>query len=114
MLQTINDPEVGISHGAEPNFNRKTLIVTDEYGGGSGVGACGGSPDDPTLPLPGPLAGSKGVGAVHFYGLAGNGLVPGGAADKQGTFNVLGQPNDPDQILAEAGCTSHVFWQAPD
>lgn len=114
VLQTINDPEVGISHGAEPNFNRKTLIVTDEYGGGSGVGACGGSPDDPTLPLPGPLAGSKGVGAVHFYGLAGNGLVPGGAADKQGTFNVLGQPNDPDQILAEAGCTSHVFWQAPD
>lgn len=51
---------------------------------------------------------------MHFYGLAGNGLVPGGAADKQGTFNVLGQPNDPDQILAEAGCTSHVFWQAPD
>ena len=56
VLQTILDPEVGISHGAEPNFNRKTLIVTDEYGGGSGVGACGGSPDDPALPLPGPLA----------------------------------------------------------
>ena len=47
VIQTITDPEVGISHGAEPNFNRKTLIVTDEYGGGSGVGACGGSPDDP-------------------------------------------------------------------
>jgi len=114
VLQTITDPEVGISHGAEPNFNRKTLIVTDEYGGGSGVGACGGSPDDPTLPLPGPLAGSKGVGAVHFYGLAGNGLVPGGAADKQGTFNILLEPNEPDQVLNEAGCTSHVFWQALD
>ena len=114
VLQTISDPEVGISHGAEPNFNRKTLIVTDEYGGGSGVGACGGSPDDPSLPLPGPLAGSKGVGAVHFYGLAGNGLVPGGARDKQGTFNVVVQPNEPDQVIAEAGCTSHVFWQALD
>ena len=114
VLQTILDPEVGISHGAEPNFNRKTLIVTDEYGGGSGVGACGGSPDDPTLPLPGPLAGSKGVGAVHFYSLAKNGLVPGGPADKQGTFNITVQPNEPDQILAEAGCTSHVFWQALD
>ncbi len=105
---------MGISHGAEPNFNRKTLIVTDEYGGGAGVNACGGSPDDPSLPLPGPLAGSKGVGAVHFYALAGNGLVPGGAADKQGTFNIFVQPNNPDQILAEAGCTSHVFWQALD
>ena len=114
VLQTILDPEVGISHGAEPNFNRKTLIVTDEYGGGSGVGLCGGSPDDPSLPLPGPLAGSKGVGAVHFYALAGNGLVPGGPADKLGTFNILLQPNNPDQILAEAGCTSHVFWQALD
>jgi hypothetical protein len=114
VLQTITDPEVGISHGAEPSFNRKTLIVTDEYGGGSGVGACGGSPDDPSLPLPGPLAGSKGVGAVHFYGLAGNGLVPGGAADKQGTFNIPFQANEPAQVLAEAGCTSHVFWQALD
>ena len=114
VLQTILDPEVGISHGAEPNFNRKTLIVTDEYGGGSGVGACGGSPDDPSCPLPGPLAGSKGVGAVHFYGLAGNGLVPGGPADKQGTFNIPAQANEPAQVLAEAGCTSHVFWQALD
>ncbi len=114
ILQTIVDPEVGISHGAEPNFNRKTLIVTDEYGGGSGVGACGGSPDDPNLPLPGPLAGSKGVGAVHFYGLASNGLVPGGPASKQGTFNIPVQPNEPDQVAAEAGCTSHVFWQALD
>ena len=114
ILQTINDPEVGISHGAEPNFNRRTLIVTDEYGGGSGVGACGGSPDDPSLPLPGPLAGSKGVGAVHFYGLDRNGLVPGGPADKQGTFNITLQPNEPAQVASEAGCTSHVFWQALD
>ena len=114
VLQTITDPEVGISHGAEPNFNRKTLIVADEYGGGTGVGACGGSPDDPSLPLPGPLAGSKGVGAVHFYRLAPNGLVPGGPADKQGTFNITVQPNEPDQVQAEAGCTSHVFWQALD
>ena len=114
VLQTINDPEVGISHGAEPNFNRKLLLVADEYGGGTGVGACGGSPDDPSLPLPGPLAGSKGVGAVHFYGLGGDGLVPGGPAAKQGTFNIVVQPNEPAQVQAEAGCTSHVFWQALD
>ena len=44
VVQTILDPQVGISHGAEPNFDRSLLIVTDEYGGGSGVGACGATP----------------------------------------------------------------------
>ena len=51
-LQTIADPQVGISHGAEPNHARDVLIVTDEYGGGSGVAACGGTSDgDPPIPL---------------------------------------------------------------
>ena len=51
---------------------------------------------------------------MHFYGLAANGLVPGGPADKQGTFNIPLEGNEPAQVLAEAGCTSHVFWQALD
>ena len=54
------------------------------------------------------------MGAVHFYGLDSDGLVPGGPANKQGTFNIVFGANDPGQIAAEAGCTSHVFWQALD
>jgi hypothetical protein len=112
-LQTFLDPQVGISHGAETNHNRELLIVTDEYGGGSGVGACGGNPD-PEIPLP-PNFVNQGVGAVHFYNLNEDGTVAsGGAAGKAGIFNIQLQPNEPDQVANEAGCTSHVFWQAAD
>jgi hypothetical protein len=111
-LQTFPDPQVGISHGAEPNHDRSLLIVTDEYGGGSGVGACGGNPD-PDVPLPGQFQ-NAGVGAVHFYNLDDGGLVANGGTSKAGIFNVVLQPNEPAQVAAEAGCTSHVFWQAPD
>jgi len=115
VVQTIVDPQVGISHGAEPNFNGNLLIVTDEYGGGSGVGACGGEGDATGVsPLVPGQAGSAGVGAVHFYRLGADGLVPKGGTDKAGIFNIPAQANEPAQINAEAGCTSHVFWQAPD
>ena len=113
VLQTIADPQVGISHGAEPNHDRKVLIVTDEYGGGSGVGACGGNPD-PDIPLPGQGQQITSVGAVHFYNLNNQGLVGAGGTDKAGIFNIDLGANEPDQVQAEAGCTSHVFWQAPD
>jgi hypothetical protein len=115
VVQTIVDPQVGISHGAEPNFNRSLLIVTDEYGGGSGVGACGGGGDATGVsPLVPGQAGSAGVGAVHFYRLGQDGLVSRGGTDKAGIFNIPAQANEPAQVAAEAGCTSHVFWQAPD
>ena len=115
-MQTIVDPQVGISHGAEPNFNRSLLIVTDEYGGGSGVGACGGQQGDATgvSPLVPGQAGSAGVGAVHFYRL---GRRRPGAARRHRQGRHLQHPaqaNEPAQVAAEAGCTSHVFWQAPD
>lgn len=113
ILQTIVDPQVGISHGAEPNHDRKLLIVTDEYGGGSGVGACGGNPD-PAIPLPGQGQQIASVGAIHFYNLNQQGLVGAGGTDKAGIFNIDLQPNEPEQVQAEAGCTSHVFFQAPD
>lgn len=113
VLQTIADPQVGISHGAEPSHDRKVLIVTDEYGGGSGVGACGGNPD-PDIPLPGQTQQITSVGAVHFYNLNAQGLVGAGGTDKAGIFNIALQPNEPQQVAEEAGCTSHVFWQAPD
>jgi len=117
VVQTIVDPEVGISHGAEPNFDRSLMIVTDEYGGGSGVGACGGQQGDATgaTPLVPGQAGSAGLGAVHFYRLdKATGLVGRNGTDKAGVFNITLQPNEPEQVQAEAGCTSHVFWQAPD
>ena len=117
VVQTIVDPQLGISHGAEPNFDRSLLIVTDEYGGGTGVGACGGQSGDATgaTPLVPGQAGSQGVGAVHFYRLEqASGLVGANGTAKAGIFNIDVQPNEPAQVQAEAGCTSHVFWQAPD
>ena len=51
---------------------------------------------------------------MHFYNLNDQGLVGAGGTDKAGIFNIVLQPNEPDQVAAEAGCTSHVFWQAPD
>jgi hypothetical protein len=115
VVQTILDPQLGISHGAEPNFDRSLLIVTDEYGGGSGVGACGGSPDaEVPEGAPGQFNQVASLGAVHFYNLNSDGLVGAGGTDKAGIFNITLQPNEPDQVAAQAGCTSHVFWQAPD
>jgi hypothetical protein len=111
-LQTFFDPQVGISHGAETNHRRDLLIVTDEYGGGTGVGACGGNPD-PDIPLPGQFQ-NAGVGAIHFYNLNEQGLVANNGTDKAGIFNIVLHPNEPAQVAAGAGCTSHVFWQAPD
>ena len=54
------------------------------------------------------------VGAVHFYNLNEQGLVGAAGTDKAGIFNIDLQANEPEQVQAEAGCTSHVFWQAPD
>jgi hypothetical protein len=54
------------------------------------------------------------VGAIHFYNLSPAGLVPNGGTSKAGIFNIDLQPNEPAQVAAEAGCTSHVFWQAPN
>src|SRR5680860_1125151 len=104
-------------HGAEPNHKRDVLIVTDEYGGGTGVGACGGQQGDATgaTPLVPGQAGSAGVGAVHFYRLdPATGLVQRGGTDKAGIFNIPAEANEPAQVADDAGCTSHVFWQAPD
>ena len=116
VIQTIFDPQVGISHGAEPNHNRSLMIVTDEYGGGTGVGACGGQQGDATgaSPLVPGQAGSAGVGAMHFYRLGADGLVQRSGTDKAGIFNIPPEANEPAQVADEAGCTSHVFWQAPD
>ncbi|MDQ3708838.1 MAG: hypothetical protein M3387_05960 [Actinomycetota bacterium] len=116
VVQTILDPEVGISHGAEPNFDRSLLLVSDEYGGGLGVGACGGRGDATGVsPLVPGQAGAAGVGAVHFYRLdKDSGLVGRNGTDKAGVFNITLQPNEPAQVASDAGCTSHVFYQAPD
>jgi hypothetical protein len=113
LRERIRDPQLTISHQAEPNFDRTLLLATDEYGGGLGVGACGGRGD---ARVPGPGAPSQvgdpaSLGALHIYRLADDGTIAGeNGLDKAGVFNIPYQPNE----NPEAGCTIHVFWQAPD
>jgi hypothetical protein len=108
VLQKVRDNEVTISHQTEPNFKRDVLIATDEYGGGSASGACGKSPTaDATYQAGGVVTGAQGLGSVHFYKAAADGTYSLNGLDKLGTFNVT-----PSQQTG--GCTSHVFWQAPD
>lgn len=114
ILQRFSAAEhgVGISHGAEPNFDRTLMIESDEYGGGSGVGACGGA-DDARVPAPAGTINTGSPGAVHFLRLNQDGtirtLAPG-KVDQIGAYNIPVQ-NNPSE---NEGCTSHVFWQAPD
>jgi hypothetical protein len=109
LLQRITDPEVSVAHQAEPNFARNVLIVTDEFGGGGTVPGCGRLPTAPAttaLPYVGAV---QDIGAMHFYPLAKDGTIAGNGTLKAGTFNL------PLALTAGvAGCTVHVFWQAPD
>jgi len=50
VRERIRDPQVTISHQAEPNFDRSLLLVTDEFGGGSGVPGCGGNSSTTAVP----------------------------------------------------------------
>jgi hypothetical protein len=114
LRERIRDPQVSISHQAEPNFDRSLLLVTDEFGGGSGVPGCGGNPLA-SVPgseaLPPQVRDPASIGALHLYRLEKNGDLAGSnGLDKAGVFNIAYQPNDDP----EAGCTIHVFWQAPD
>ena len=113
LRERIRDPQLSISHQAEPNFDRTLLLATDEYGGGTGVGACGGR-GEARVPVPGvppQLGDPASLGALHIYRLAPDGTIAGeNGLDKASVFNIPYQPNeDPN-----AGCTIHVFWQAPD
>lgn len=114
LLQRRADPTVTISHQAEPNFRRDTLVVTDEFLGGTDAPACGRLPvpGEGALPLPAlPRVGDlSDVGAIHFYKLdAGGSMVNGGSGDgKVGTYNI------PTGTNPSGGCTVHVLWQAPD
>jgi hypothetical protein len=114
LRERIRDPQLSISHQAEPNFDRTLLLATDEYGGGTGVGACGGR-GEARVPVPGvpPQVGDPAsLGALHIYRLAEDGTIAGqNGLDKAGVFNVPYQANEENP---EAGCTIHVFWQAPD
>ena len=111
LLQRFADPEVTISHQAEPNFDRSLLLVTDEFAGGQSVPGCGKS-GDVRLPAGLPVIGNPfDIGALHIYSLQGDGQVTGGGqAGKVSTFNL---PLD-QTTTEDAGCTIHVFWQAPD
>jgi hypothetical protein len=114
LRERVQDPHVTISHQAEPNFDRTLLLVTDEYNGGAAfTGACGGSPVT-RVPFPGsvPAVGDpQNIGALHIYRLDASGnIADAGGLDKAGTFNIPYQANEEPS----AGCTIHVFWQAPD
>ena len=113
LRERIRDPQLTISHQAEPNFDRTLLLATDEYGGGTGVGACGGSGGArvPGVGIPPQFSDPASLGALHIYRLAEDGTIAGvNGLDKAGVFNIPYQPNDDPA----AGCTIHVFWQAPD
>ena len=120
LLQRIADPTVTISHQAEPNYKRDTLLVTDEFLGGQVSPVCGKFPitlgegysiPNPLLPIGGD---PTDIGALHFYKLDAQGAIVnnGRGSGKYGTFNIpVGlNPN----VLDDAGCTIHVLWQAPD
>jgi hypothetical protein len=114
LRERVQDPHVSISHQAEANFDRTLLLVTDEYNGGAAyTGACGGS-SLTRVPFPGsvPSVGDpQNIGALHIYRLDKSGNISdAGGLDKAGTFNIPYQANEEPS----AGCTIHVFWQAPD
>jgi hypothetical protein len=113
LRERIKDPQLTISHQAEPNFDRSLLLVTDEHGGGGAGGGCGGNPAA-TVPQgaggPSQISDPASIGALHLYALNKDGSVAGpNGIGKAGIFNVPYQASDP-----QAGCTIHVFWQAPD
>jgi len=115
VRERIRDPQVTISHQAEPNFDRSLLLVTDEFGGGSGVPGCGGNSSTTAVPgseaAPPQIKDPASIGALHLYKLSTGGDIAGpNGIDKAGIFNIPYQANDDP----EAGCTIHVFWQAPD
>jgi hypothetical protein len=113
LRERIRDPQLTISHQAEPNFDRTLLLATDEYGGGTGVGACGGNGGArvPGAGIPPQFNDPASLGALHIYRLAEDGTIAGtNGLDKAGVFNIPYQPNEDPA----AGCTIHVFWQAPD
>ncbi|MDQ3935404.1 MAG: hypothetical protein M3340_12330, partial [Actinomycetota bacterium] len=113
LRERVQDPHVTISHQAEANFDRTLLLVTDEYNGGASfTGACGGSPARVPFPAGVPQFGDpQNIGALHIYRLDASGnIADAGGLDKAGTFNIPYQPNEEPS----AGCTIHVFWQAPD
>ena len=88
--------------------------MTDEFGGGAAGPGCGGNPATQVGQTAGGLpqvTDPASIGALHLYRLDRNGDISGAnGIDKAGIFNIPYQTNnDP-----EAGCTIHVFWQAPD
>jgi hypothetical protein len=113
LRERLQDPHVTISHQAEPNFDRRLLLVTDEYNGGAeNTGACGGAPARVPVPTGIPQFGDpQNIGALHIYRLDAQGnIADSGGTDKAGTHNIPYAANEEPS----AGCTIHVFWQAPD
>ena len=114
LRERIRDPQVSISHQAEPNFDRSLLLVTDEFGGGAAGPGCGGNP---AATVPGSevinpqVRDPASLGALHMYKLTPDGEIGGeNGLEKAGVFNIPYQPQDDPA----KGCTIHVFWQAPD
>ena len=114
LRERIRDPQVTISHQAEPNHDRSLLLVTDEYGGGAAGPGCGGSPAGQvpgSEAVPPQVKDPASLGALHLYRLDEQGQISGeNGLDKAGIFNIPYQAQDDPA----KGCTIHVFWQAPD
>jgi hypothetical protein len=109
LVQRVVDPEVTFSHQNEPDFDRNTALVTDEYLGGAAGPSCGKADErgaEATPGLPVGVGDPSDLGALHLYALKPNGTM----GEKLSTFNLPSQPNNDPRN----GCTIHVFWQAPD
>lgn len=106
-LERVSDPEVSFSHQLEPNHDGSVIIASDEWMGGGTAGACGKILPPGADPVP--VAGvASDLGAYSFYAADGGRFRGAPVGEKLGTFNL---PFDAPQT---SGCTSHVFWQAPD
>jgi len=109
LVQRLVDPEVTFSHQNEPDFDRNTALVTDEYLGGAAGPSCGKADErgaEATPGLPVGVGDPTDLGALHLYALERDGRM----GEKLSTFNLPSQPNNDPRN----GCTIHVFWQAPD
>ena len=93
--QRFADPQVTISHQAEPNSTRDTLIVTDEFARRVGPARLRSGGDTGARPRASPAAGDPfDLGALHLYRLDADGTRPSRArALTRRAFNLPLEPN---------------------
>ena len=100
MKQRTTQPDMTISHQAQPNWDRSLIIVADESAAGDSAGgfACGKAGTGPA---------AVDAGSVHFFAAAEDGTFANGGVNAVGSYNK-------EYRRTANYCTAHVFWPAPD